>query len=167
MITPKDRDLLEIPMLFVEEFGKTNMYFRVYTLNGLPHYVPNKDKNKLPEIKIEEALLLPITNDEFKNNKTDYFFGYRMLLSNAHQTTLNVVGRGEGLTRFQIHFEAMRVRFYPEGDKRIIIDRIYDQLFPTQHKVFQFPPNEVDEKALEENQKIIDYYFQYYVDRTV
>jgi len=86
-MTIKERSLLEKPVLFVQEGENMWPYQRRYTDSGLPYYSPPVEKNNSEETKILEVLFIPISNEDFDNDKENYFFGYMYLFFHeAHST---------------------------------------------------------------------------------
>ena len=79
-MTIKERSLLEKPVLFVQEGENMWPYQRRYTDSGLPYYSPPVEKNNSEETKILEVLFIPISNEDFDNDKENYFGKSRDLL---------------------------------------------------------------------------------------
>jgi len=164
-----ERDIVEKPVLFVNEDNESYAYSRGYTNSGLPFYTPPKDKNITDgQLLVEEVVFLPITNSQFAENRRDYFFGYRMLFQKTNHSTVNLMSNPKmSVTRFQITFEISRIRYYPSGEKTITIERTYDALFPTQVLNLQFPTTEVADKVIKAVDDIVDAYCTYYIDKKI
>ena len=103
----------------IVENGKQYAFGRGYTWSGLPYYIPPPDKNTAGGYQLEEILFLPISNVDFRENKDRFFFGYRYLISNNNHSTISAMVDNPmaSITRWQLQYEIMRVRFYPEGER--------------------------------------------------
>jgi len=164
-----ERDIVEKPIIFVDENNQSYAYSRGYTNSGLPYYTPPENKNTADgETLIEEIIFLPISNKEFIENKQDYFFGFRFLIQKTINSTINLIDNPFiGVSKFQITYEICRIRYYPLGEKSIKIEKMYDALFPTVLLNLQLPSIIVAEKIIETVDEILDRYCGYYVDKKI
>lgn len=163
-----ERDLVDLEHLFVKELDKIYVYQRVYTSSMIPTYIPPPDKHiENDEFKTNEALFIPISDEDFKN-QTDYFFGFQYkFIYNNHMTIGTVFNPFDSLTNITLEHEIRRFRFYPENKKTIIINKIYDPLFP-------IVPIELEAHSLECNKyliecmgELIDHYSQFYYKKRI
>ena len=163
----KELDLLDKSILYVTENEKTFSYARGYTTAGMPVYTPPDGKNT-GEVKLDEVIFLPITNEEFKTNTEDYFFGFRFLLSKSGTSSFALIQDAMmSITDLQIQYEVTRIRYYPDGLKSICIDKTYDALFPTQCLHLQFPTVEIPQRLYKVTMDILNLYCVYYVDKKI
>jgi hypothetical protein len=165
-----EREILELPCIFVNENDKQYPYNRGYTMSGLPYYAAPYNKHGEPDlnVSVEEFIFLPITPKEFAENKTDLFYGYRFILSSSGFTSLSLMQMPQSaVTRTQLTYDINRIRYYPEGEKSIVIDRLCDNLIPPQIVTLQFPSLEVGQRMLMAIADVLNSYCNFYVDRKV
>ena len=164
-----ERDLVEKPILFVTEDSKEYAYNRSFTASGLPFYTPPPEKNCGDGYRLHEFIFLPISNSDFKNVKDKYFFGFRYLISNNKFILAEAAQEfTRSLTSTQLQFEISRIRYYPSGDKHIVIDRFYDPLFPTQaYNIDNIPSEELAPRINKIMNEIVDLYCNWYIHKTV
>ena len=163
-----ERDLLEKPILFVNEDDNVWPYHRGYTISGLPFYNPPMEKNGNEEVQLYEVLFLPILKNDFETNKEDYFFGFRYLFSRDTLSTMSFLENlTEGITHLQIHYEICRVRYFPSGEKTVTVDRTYDPILPTQLITIQLPNAEVGVAFISTMNNLVNFYCNYYVDKKI
>jgi len=163
-----ERDLVDKPILFVTEGDRTFPYKRGFSLSGLPYYTPPLEKNVKDGYRLDEVLFLPISNREFKTNKDKYFFGFRYLISNNNFTMIDVMKQIQtAVANMDIQYEVSRIRYYPDGEKSIIINKSYDSLFPTQCLRVEVPAIDSHARISRMMDGIVDLYCNWYVDKTV
>ena len=164
----RERDLLEKPILFVTEGEDIYPYSCGYTKSGLPFYVASEEKNQTLNTNIDEILFLPITMDEFNNNTEDLFFGFRILINKGNLEAVGVLDTSMQMcVRTQVNYEISRVRYYPSGNKSIVIDKTYDAMFPTQSMTLQGQGDDLLNNVQTIIKNMIEVYCNWYVDRKI
>lgn len=161
-----ERDLLEIPVVFVDDGERRYSYNRGYTTSGIPFYGAPSEKHNTTENSIEEFFFLPITNREFMTNTEDLFYGYRFILVTSGFTSMSLIHMPEtAIVRIQLTYDINRIRYYPENEKTIIIDRNCDNLIPTQIVNLQFHKADIATKLIQVIEDILNSYCNFYLDK--
>jgi hypothetical protein len=166
-----DRGLFDNPILFIKENNITNAYTRNYTTNGLPYYVPPEGKNTNKMVNLFESIFLPIKKEEF-DNKNSYFFGFRYLIALSDEKIIHLFHQEEEImappfVSLQLKYEITRIRYFPEGEQSITINKSYDSLFPTQILPIQAPSMNINSIVDNIISGIVRDYSDYYVDRRI
>lgn len=165
----KIHQMLERPELTVKILKNESTYLMMHTESGLPYYIPsNKSEHNLPDAWVDDSIFLPLEESDFENDRTNYHFGYYIrfvatghsILSFASDPTI------AGMTEIQPSYTCSRIRYYIE-DYKIIIDKIFDPLFPPRCYKLNSPTVNAVSKLQEFINNIMDSLCEYYSDKTV
>jgi hypothetical protein len=164
--------MLERQLLSVQELDTKINYHLMHTTGGLPYYIPqytldNRENHKNGEW-FDESLFLPIEEDDFNADNENYHFGYKITISAAGHTSLSLTGdtRISGITRISPSYICSRVRYFVKNNE-IVIDKVYDGLFPIRTFELTAPSNRITEDLQEFIDATINHLCNYYCDKTV
>lgn len=126
-----------------------------------------KDSSEDEIITTIDILILPITEDQFFKNKSDYFYGIKMvfLLEDKSESILEnfvMVMKYKKDIKQRIH----RIRFYPDG-KQIIIDRNYDDLYPPQEVMISGTAEGTEIASTKFIQATLEHFVTFYSDKKI
>lgn len=169
-------DIVKFPVLKVkilENNIETNHVYELgnHEISPYNFYISTENaistKDEQEFMNIGKVLFLPISLDKW-DDKDNYFFGYVYNFA-FMQTSLGIIGIPESKTiDIQFKYDVRRIRYYPDGDSCICIDRIYDPLVPIQIRKFitvdQRAVGSLLDKIISE---VIKVYNTWYVDKTI
>lgn len=154
------------------ECGNTSIYKRFYSDSGYPCYTCPADTGQHKEFFYNEVLFLPIEYDVFKNNREDYFYGYRFFTTTPGPTTIAFLpglGLPQPNTEIQLTFEVARIRYFMEDDFEhdIVIDYFGDGLFPPRTVTINQSTSHIRDTINTVTKQLIDQHCCWYADRKV
>lgn len=162
------KNIMEKPRIFVHEGDNQFPYICNYSIEGVPYYVPPINKYPQKEFTLSEYLFLPISNDDFDNNKKDMFYGFRIFIANKDPYVVGMIGSPQTATAvLELKYEIRRLRYYPSGEKSIYIDQQKDPLFPSQSVEIKSPGEELNDRIIQAVNNIINTYCKYYLNNHI
>ena len=121
--------IITVPELWIVENGKMWTYTLQQTGNKTLVYVPPPEKNYNQKYQQDEIMFFPISPKEFKNHRVERI-AYRFLFISTEQTRIDMPGNINISASTNIYLTVSRVAYRTRGKCSIIIDHVYDSLFP-------------------------------------
>lgn len=164
---------LDLPILKVQELGKTWNYERRYTSNGLVFYSAPQEKVEFHKSKYwTEVIFLPIEYETFNTDRSNYFYGYRFLIVCPGFATIVLPQNGifpPPITNTQILFEVCRIRYFMEDDSDIdiVIDFMGDSLFPTRVVTLEGMSENIPDAFSKVCNELVDQHCSWYANKRI
>lgn len=164
--------LLDHVGIYVNKDNNRVPYNRIIMDNGISTYFPCGYQNKTNEnFGITEVYFFPISLKEFnKANKWKSYYGYQYIFANGKLNTI-LLGNDDyiaaSITHCQMTSEVHRVKYKVKKPLDIVVERVYDSLYPPRIIDIDSPTNKIGLDVLYVTKQLIDEFNSYYINKKI